>query len=440
MGELVGSNRGMPTGNDASAVVLPANVYTEQPTLAAETKRPTFAPTARATLPPSTLPPALQQTPCPNDCSGHGTCLLGSVCQCMGGLTGLDCSIFVFTASILGNTSELEDSPVGSIATLTVRVASEAPNATVACRVSCTPSTEARIERPEVNFGANVTQKSIEIIGVQDFVDDGTQPFDVQIGPCQSADARFNFDWIRQIASGWNEDYPFAVVSNVQPEITAMTGQMVTLHGRHLPRAATVCVEGIEVSQKPEFRVSIAMPGVTGAILQNEIELTSPHAIAWYNRVIGKPYRPPFFSGSKACSTGLPASVRTRRRALAGSTSNAGSPNTSMPVRNASFNLISPTRNRTVVIRAEGSFEYGNLEFKYKKLQRISTQPLLGQVALLHSHFGARHSAALGCSGFHFTPERDGECDHLHRLGAKIQLFSGERLDLVHLPGIGGEQ
>jgi hypothetical protein len=70
-----------------------------------------------------------------------------------------------------------------------------------------------------------------------------------------------------------------------------------------------------------------------------------------------------------------------------------------MPVRNASFNLISPTRNRTVVIRAEGSFEYGNLEFKYKKLQRISTQPLLGQVTHLHAHFRrkafCKHSAVL---------------------------------------------
>ena len=374
-------------------------MYTEQPTLTAETKRPTFAPTARATLAPSTLPPALQQTPCPNDCSGHGACLLGSVCQCMGGWTGLDCSIFVFTASILGNTSELEDSPMGSMATLTVRVAREVPNAAVACKVSCTPSTEARIDRPEMKLDANGTEKSIEIIGVQDFDDDGTQPFDVKIGPCRSSDPRFDFNWQSKLASGWNQDYPFALVSTVQPEITSMTGQMVTLQGRHLQRVATVCVEGVEVSQKPELRVSIAMPGVTGAILQNEIELTSPHAIAWYNRVIGKPYRRPLFFGSKACPTELPASVRRRRRALAGSTSSAGSPNTSMPVRNASVNLISPTRNRTVVIRAEGSFQYGNLEFKYKKLQRISTQPLLGQVAHLHAHFRCKafckHSAVL---------------------------------------------
>ena len=30
--------------------------------------------------------------------------------------------------------------------------------------------------------------------------------------------------------------------------------------------------------------------------------------------------------------------------------------------------------------------------------------------------------------------------DHLHRLGAEVQFFIGERLDLLHLPGISGEQ
>jgi hypothetical protein len=241
-----------------------------------------------------------------------------------------------------------------------------------------------------MKLDANVTVKSILIIGVQDFEDDGTQPFDVKIGPCKSADPRFDFNWQSQLASGWNQDYPFAVVATVQPEITAMKGQTVTLQGRYLQRVATVCVEGVEVSQKPEFRVSIAMPGATGAILRNEIELTSPHAIAWYKRVIGKPYHRPVLFGSKACSTGFSVSVPGRRRALAAvaaSTSSVGSPNTSMPVRNASSALISQRPNRTVVIRAEGSFMFGDLEFKYQKLQGIPTQPLLGQVAHLHTHF-----------------------------------------------------
>jgi hypothetical protein len=383
--DLLGSHH----AEDAHSAAL---LYTQKPTLAPETKQPTFAPTAAATPAPSTLPPALQRTPCPNDCSGQGTCLLGSLCQCKGGWTGFDCSLFVFTASLLGNTSELEDSPKGSIARLTIRVAKEAPNATATCRISCTPSDEARTELTEIKFYPNVTEKSIKVLGVLDFVDDGPQPFDVQIGPCSSSDPRFDFSWKSPkspaIASGWNEDYPYAAVSTVQPEISSMIGQMVTLQGRHLQRVTSVCVEGVEVSQSPEFRVSISMPGVTGAIVQNEIELTSSHFEAWFNRVTGKPYRPPNFSGSKACSALLSGSFTGRRRAPTASNSSVGSPNASMPVLNyGSVNSSSPTPkpNRTVIIRAEGSFKYGNLEFTYKKLQRISTQPLLGQVAHLHA-------------------------------------------------------
>ena len=83
---------------------------------------------------------------------------------------------------------------------------------------------------------------------------------------------------------------------------------------------------------------------------------------------------------------------------------------------------------------------FGDLEFKYQKLQGIPTQPLLGQVAHLHTHFRFIFAARRCVSGFDGSAERDGERDHIHRLGAEVQLLQRECLDLLHRPGSSGEQ
>jgi hypothetical protein len=124
------------------------------------------------------------------------------------------------------------------------------------------------------------------------------------------------------VASSWNEDYPFAKIDTIKPDVSSMLGEMAVIRGRRLDRVSSVCVHGIDVSQEPKFRASIVERTPAGVSLQNEIELTSPDAVRWFKDVIGNatgiPFRP------KDTSSGCAAPSGTRRREGPGSSVGGG--------------------------------------------------------------------------------------------------------------------
>jgi hypothetical protein len=135
---------------------------------------------------------------------------------------------------------------------------------------------------------AGQREQSTTVIGVQDFVDDGDTQVSVGIGPCKSNDPRFNFATVHTaMASTWNEDFPFATIDAIEPHTSSMLGEMVVVRGTHLDRVSRVCVNGIDVSQGPDFRVSVVELNEAGVKIQDEIELTSPGALHWFKRVTG---------------------------------------------------------------------------------------------------------------------------------------------------------
>jgi hypothetical protein len=157
---------------------------------------------------------------------------------------------------------------------------------------------------------AGQREQSTTVIGFQDFVDDGDSQVSVGIGPCKSNDPRFNFATVHTaMASTWNEDFPFATIDAIEPHTSSMLGEMVVVQGSHLDRVSRVCVKGIDVSQGPDFRVSVVELNEAGVKIQDEIELTSPGALIWFERVTrnatdatGIPLRPNVTSNNCAKS------------------------------------------------------------------------------------------------------------------------------------------
>ena len=60
--------------------------------------------------------------------------------------------------------------------------------------------------------------QQVRVIGVKDFVDDGDQRFRVVVGPCKSADVRFDNigDNLQSSATFTNLDVPFPLIERVE--------------------------------------------------------------------------------------------------------------------------------------------------------------------------------------------------------------------------------
>ena len=71
-----------------------------------------------------------------------------------------------------------------------------APELSATCAVRADPSTEAVAVVREITLNASRTVFSFAVRGVADHADDGDRPLRASVGPCRSADARFDgFGW-----------------------------------------------------------------------------------------------------------------------------------------------------------------------------------------------------------------------------------------------------
>jgi hypothetical protein len=167
-----------------------------------------------------------------------------------------------------------------------------------------------------MRFKAGQREQSVTMIGYQDFDDDGDGLIKVGIGPCKSTDPLFDFATVNsEMASTWNEDYPFAKIDTIKPSASSMLGEMVAIRGRYLDRVARVCVAGIDVSQEPDFRASVIERNEAGVAIQDEVELTSPEALRWFADITGNATGIPIRRNvtSSRCAQSLGSSPRRRQ-------------------------------------------------------------------------------------------------------------------------------
>jgi hypothetical protein len=245
----------------------------------------------------------------------------------------------------------------------------DAPSAQVRCALSLAPKSEAEADRFVV-LGADKSSRSVDVVGVADFVDDGPQRFDVSLGPCESADRRFKFGFSMIVASGWNEDYPYPQVTSITPAVSAMIGEAVTLTGKHLHHETQVCVNGLDVSEKPTFRVSLAAPSENGLLVQREIELKSDHAILWFETVTGSKYR---YAAKSSCAPMNIAQPSRRRQGADTLASTAEVEPRAAGNASATNGTVSRNRNQTGVVLKSGTLTIGNVQFNYTELAPVPT-------------------------------------------------------------------
>ena len=192
-------------------------------------------PTAAPTL---SLPASCQSLgtcPCPDGCSGHGSCDgKTGVCSCTTGWAGKytgnadNCAEWVLLAWVVGNTSEFSTEPAfvpdgigltkcaqgreteclatsanSSRALVTVRT-KVAPNSEVSCSVKCSPAAACGTKDGEgkVVLGPAKRVATTTVYGVVDYEDDGTEKIFVSIGPCNSTDGRFAINFA-STSSSW---------------------------------------------------------------------------------------------------------------------------------------------------------------------------------------------------------------------------------------------
>ncbi len=226
-----------PTAPAAQATELPVILLTRPPT-----RLPTAAPTALPRTPapvspgdpPATADPTLAPTPipCPGQppCTDHGNCdkAMGT-CACHAGWYRGDCSEYLLTSLARGNTSELQ-------AQAEIRLLlAEMPKADVVCRVSVAPANAAWANASRLTLapqaGLDQIEASLIITGQPDWKPDGDTLCTVRIGPCTSADARFN--GIGTSIRLMNRDVPLPLVTAVVPSAVHTSGRSVTVRGNN---------------------------------------------------------------------------------------------------------------------------------------------------------------------------------------------------------------
>jgi hypothetical protein len=247
------------------------------------------------------------------------------------------------------------------------------------------------------------TNQTVAVRGVPDLLDDGAQQFAISVGPCKSSDTRFNFDGVRErVASGWNEDHGFPLVEEIEPTQSAMLGESITIQGRNLNPQTGVCVNGIYVSGRPDYRVSLAIASPSGDATAFEVTLRSAAAVQWFENVSGTEYRP---YAPKACpqlAVRRRVSVRVAggRVSTATATANTGATNQAanalarsaakgVDIKSVRFGVIDgtngPTDNASSYstdgsgLDIPGTLIVADLEFDVTAVSSMPTEPLLNQ-------------------------------------------------------------
>jgi hypothetical protein len=309
----------------------------------------------------------------------------------------------MLAATMLGNTSEL-----GSQALLVFSLAGDAaPTAEVRCALQSSRASEATTDA-ELVLQPGRTNQTVAVRGVPDLLDDGAQQFAISVGPCISDDERFNFDWVRaRVASGWNEDHSFPLVESIKPTQSAMLGESITIHGRHLNRETSVCVNGVVVSSPPDYRVGLTIVTPSGDATAFEVTLRSPAAVQWFQNVSGAEYRPyaPRPCPQLAARRRPAARVSSIADPPAAATGTTGATNEAaaaaakkgVDINSMHYGVLDTADGSTAnasafsndtangSLRIPGALAAAGLELNFTAISRIPTEPLLNQVQTLQS-------------------------------------------------------
>jgi hypothetical protein len=138
----------------------------------------------------------------------------------------------------------------------------EMPTKDVSCPVTVVPATEAWANTGKLDFtprpGFDQIEASLTLTGQPDWRSDGDVAYTVRLGPCISADPRFNgigFPHMPSVTSIRlvNKDVPFPLVTAVVPSAVHTSGRSITVHGNFFRSDALVFFCGLVLghSSKP---------------------------------------------------------------------------------------------------------------------------------------------------------------------------------------------
>jgi hypothetical protein len=134
----------------------------------------------------------------------------------------------------------------------------ESPRDEVVCAVNARPAKEALATTSQLAFtpqpGHDLVRASISITGLPDWQADGDAHFTVQLGPCKSADPRFDGIGFPQQPAVTavrlvNEDAALPFVDAVVPSSIHLSGRSITVHGTNFGPKPRIFFCGLVLGQ-----------------------------------------------------------------------------------------------------------------------------------------------------------------------------------------------
>ena len=198
----------------------------------------------------------------------------GGACTCKAGWGGDDCSKFMLRMSAIGGSTD-ERGTDGELIQVKVGASIQpCKHLGTPCEVVCDVSISNDKELRFVVDGAQSLLSSTKVTisgkffdeatggstgpaglaGFKDFVDDGDQKSELQVGPCTSTDPRYNGIPKNMLPSATsltliNKHISFPIVSEISPDIVHMsTGRQITVQGKRLLQNSTVLYGNTTVS------------------------------------------------------------------------------------------------------------------------------------------------------------------------------------------------